>query len=162
VYKATIQTPIGFIQLCADDQALTSATFVEHYPDQTNNPNLLLEEAEAQLLAYLSGKLNVFDIPIAPRGSSFQNSVWNELLKIKYGDTRSYLEMAIALGDKKCIRAAAAANGKNPISIIIPCHRVIGSNGQLIGYAGGLWRKKWLLLHERSLSNSPSQYSLFP
>ena len=95
----------------------------------------------------------------AQRGTGFQQRVWNELLKIPYGKTISYRELAIRLGDEKCIRAAASANGQNNIAIAVPCHRVIGTDGSLTGYAGGLWRKKWLLDHEAKYSGRLSQGS---
>ena len=86
-----------------------------------------------------------FDLPLSPEGTGFQQKVWAELLKIPYGETITYMDMAVRLGDPKCIRAAGTANGKNPIAIIIPCHRVIGAGNKLTGYAGGIWRKKLLL-----------------
>ena len=108
-------------------------------------------------LKYFEGKRNQFDLNLNPAGTDFQKKVWNELLQIPYGKTCSYLDIAKRLGDPKSIRAAATANGKNPLWIVIPCHRVIGSDGSLTGYAGGLWRKKWLLDHE----NPVKQTSLF-
>lgn len=159
MYQAAIPTPIGILQLCADEHALLSAHFIEQ-PLQCSSPkNAVLEETINQVNAYLDGKLKRFNLPLGPQGTDFQKSVWQELLNIDFGNTRTYLEMAAYLGNTKCIRAAAAANGKNPISIIIPCHRVIGSNRQLVGYAGGLWRKKWLLQHE--YFHSPIANSLF-
>ncbi len=101
-----------------------------------------------QLKEYFNGELKCFDLPLQYAGTDFQKKVWTELRKIDFGKTISYLQMAKKLGDIKCIRAAASANGKNPFAIIVPCHRVIGSNGSLTGYAGGLWRKQWLLDHE--------------
>ena len=148
MYQAAIPTPIGILQLCADEHALLSAYFIEQPLQHASPQNALLEETIRQITAYWDGKLKRFDLPLAPQGTDFQKSVWQELLNIDFGNTRTYLEMAVCLGNSKCIRAAAAANGKNPISIIIPCHRVIGSNRQLVGYASGLWRKKWLLQHE--------------
>ena len=110
-----------------------------------------------QFEEYFEGKRTQFDLKLAPKGTEFQKKVWNQLQEIQYGKTMTYQQMANQLGDPKVIRAAASANGKNPISIVIPCHRVIGSDGSLTGYAGGLHRKKWLLEHE-----SPSnQQSLF-
>lgn len=159
MYQAAIQTPVGILQLTADENALISATFIENLPIPNLPQNPITTEAIGQIKAYLDGKLKVFDLPLSLTGTSFQNAVWNELQNIDFGNTRSYMEMAVRLGNKKCIRAAAAANGKNPISIIIPCHRVIGSDGKLVGYAGGLWRKKWLLQHE--CLHAPLAYSLF-
>ncbi|MCU0371019.1 MAG: methylated-DNA--[protein]-cysteine S-methyltransferase [Bacteroidales bacterium] len=101
-----------------------------------------------QLDEYFSRDRKTFDLPLDLHGTDFQRRVWNELLHIPYGKTVTYKELALKLGDIAAIRAVAAANGANPVSIIIPCHRVIGSDGSLTGYAGGLWRKKWLLEHE--------------
>jgi methylated-DNA-[protein]-cysteine S-methyltransferase len=103
----------------------------------------------------------VFNVPIKQEGTEFQQKVWNELLKIPYGKTVSYNFIAESLGDKKTIRAVGATNGKNQISILVPCHRVIGSDGSLTGYAGGLWRKKWLLNHEKEFSGEEKQMEMF-
>ena len=116
-----------------------------------------IQRVKKQFEEYFNGTRKTFDIPLSPEGTEFQKKVWTELLNIPYGETTTYQQMANKLGDPKVIRAAASANGKNPISIVIPCHRVIGSDGSLTGYAGGLHRKKWLLEHE---SPSPQQ-SLF-
>lgn len=107
-----------------------------------------LQDCVNQLDDYFNGKRQEFNLKLNPKGTNFQQSVWNELLHIPYGKTRSYLEQTKKLGDVKAIRAVASANGKNPIWIVVPCHRVIGSDGSLTGYAGGVWRKKWLLEHE--------------
>jgi methylated-DNA-[protein]-cysteine S-methyltransferase len=111
----------------------------------------MTSQAISQLNEYFSHKRRIFDLPLDLQGTPFQLRVWNELLSIPYGKTISYKELALQLGDAKAIRAAGTANGANPVSIIVPCHRVIGSDGSLIGYGGGLWRKKWLLEHESSL-----------
>jgi methylated-DNA-[protein]-cysteine S-methyltransferase len=110
-----------------------------------------------QLNDYFEGKRTEFDVLLNPQGTDFQKKVWNGLLQIPYGKTMSYLELSKQLGDVKAIRAVASANGKNPLWIIIPCHRVIGTDGSLTGYAGGLWRKKWLL----ELENPSPQQTLF-
>jgi len=106
-----------------------------------------------ELIQYFHGQRRSFDLPISQIGSTFQQKVWNELSGIPFGKTISYLELSRRLGDSKAIRAAAAANGRNNVAIIVPCHRVIGSNNKLVGYAGGLWRKKWLLDHEAKLAH---------
>ena len=116
-----------------------------------------LKEAVLQLKEYFEGKRTEFSFKINPAGTDFQQKVWQELLNIPFGKTCSYLELSKKLGDVKAIRAVASANGKNPLWIVVPCHRVIGSDGSLTGYAGGLWRKKWLLEHE----NPVKQESLF-
>jgi methylated-DNA-[protein]-cysteine S-methyltransferase len=105
----------------------------------------VLKEAAGQLAAYFGGELKAFDLPLAPEGTPFQRSVWDALLTIPYGETRSYLQMAILIGAPKAVRAVGAANGQNPIPIVIPCHRVIGSNGKLTGFGGGLPLKRQLL-----------------
>jgi methylated-DNA-[protein]-cysteine S-methyltransferase len=110
-----------------------------------------------QLQQYFEGSRTDFSLKLQPEGTPFQQEVWKELQNIPFGKTSTYLKQSLKLGNKKAIRAVASANGKNPIWIIIPCHRVIGTDGSLTGYAGGLWRKKWLLEHE----NPPKQTSLF-
>ena len=110
-----------------------------------------------QLDAYFNGTRKEFDLQLDPEGTDFQKRVWKELLNVPFGKTRTYLEQSKKLGDIKAIRAVASANGKNPIAIIIPCHRILGSDGSLTGYASGLWRKKWLLEHE----GMPRQGRLF-
>lgn len=144
--NAFITSPLGTIKVSATDGGITSALFTDENGVSDNHPHLLL--AAAQLDEYFANKRNTFDLPLAHEGTDFQMRVWNELLKLPFGKTTTYLAMAKQLGDEKVIRAAASANGKNPIAIIIPCHRVIGSDGKLTGYAGGLWRKEWLLKHE--------------
>ncbi len=144
--NAFITSPLGTINISATDEGITSVLFTDESGISDNHPHL--RQAIAQLDEYFTNKRNTFDLPLAPEGTDFQKRVWNELLAIPFGKTTTYLTMAKRLGDEKVIRAAASANGKNPIAIIIPCHRVIGSDGKLTGYAGGLWRKEWLLKHE--------------
>lgn len=156
--QTSFATPIGTMKLEMDQGAIKLLEFTDD--ELAQEPKDLSQstlDAVAQLMAYFDGELTSFDLPIAPDGTEFQKKVWQELLKIPFGKTISYQEMANRLGDPLVIRAAASANGKNPIAIIIPCHRVIGSNGSLTGYAGGLHRKKWLLAHEQPLK----QTSLF-
>ena len=116
-----------------------------------------LQAAVKQLQEYFNSQRTDFTFKLNPKGTDFQQKVWNALLDIPFGKTRTYLEQSKFLGDPKAIRAVASANGKNPLWIVVPCHRVIGSDGSLTGYAGGLWRKKWLLEHE----NPSPQHSLF-
>jgi len=144
--SAVIKTPLGFAELIGDEQGLASITVFEERTTTLVPP--LLEDATYQLTEYFEGKRKEFDLKLNPKGTEFQKRVWEALLTISYGKTTSYLELSKTLGDVKAIRAVAAANGKNPLWIVVPCHRVIGSNGDLIGYAGGLHRKKWLLAHE--------------
>jgi methylated-DNA-[protein]-cysteine S-methyltransferase len=144
------ESPIGLIELVGTDSALTSLIFVEQPLDvPTSHP--YLDQVIGQLDQYFKGERRTFDLNLGFEGTPFQKQVWNQLLTIPYGQTASYLDIAKALGDAKATRAVGAANGSNPISIIVPCHRIIGSNGKLTGYGGGLWRKEWLLKHEGSL-----------
>jgi len=154
---AYISTPLGSTKLEGDENGLSSITVLEmDEPESIIIPEVLVDAAY-QLNEYFKGERQNFDLLINPEGTEFQKKVWNSLLEIPYGKTMSYLGLSKKLGDVKAIRAVASANGKNPLWIIIPCHRVIGSDGSLTGYAGGLHRKKWLLNHE-----SPSkQQSLF-
>jgi len=154
---AYISTPLGSTKLEGDENGLSSITVLEmDEPESKIIPEVLVDAAY-QLNEYFKGERQNFDLLINPEGTEFQKKVWNSLLEIPYGKTMSYLGLSKKLGDVKAIRAVASANGKNPLWIIIPCHRVIGSDGSLTGYAGGLHRKKWLLNHE-----SPSkQQSLF-
>ncbi|MBL6446828.1 methylated-DNA--[protein]-cysteine S-methyltransferase [Fulvivirga sp. 29W222] len=144
---AVYQSPIGGIKISVDNAAITEACFTE---DNRNDysENALINQCINEMDAYFQGNLKQFSIPIKLTGTDFQNRVWSELLKIPFGKTISYSELAIRLGDLKCIRAAGTANGKNKIPIIVPCHRVIGKDGSLVGFAGGLEKKEWLLKHE--------------
>ncbi len=156
--EAVIETPLGWAKIEGDLEGLRSISILDQKPLEINEIPELLEDAAYQLREYFEGSRQQFDLELNPQGTEFQLRVWEELKSIPYGKQISYLELSKKLGDVKAIRAVAAANGKNPLWIIIPCHRVIGSNGDLVGYAGGLHRKKWLLNHE-----SPAkQGSLFP
>ena len=156
--EAVIETPLGWAKIEGDLEGLRSLSILDQKPLEINEVPELLEDAAYQLKEYFEGTRKVFDLDLNPQGTEFQLRVWNELKTIPYGKQVSYLELSKKLGDVKAIRAVAAANGKNPLWIIIPCHRVIGSNGDLVGYAGGLHRKKWLLNHE----SQAKQGSLFP
>ena len=155
IYYSYIDTPSGELEISVDDIGLTSVLFVNTnkrtlIKKETHSHPLLLE-TEKQLNAYFNNTLTTFDLPLSLNGTVFQKRVWAQLITIPFGKTISYLELAKLLGDEKCIRAAASANGKNPISIIIPCHRVIGSNGTLVGYSGNIERKIFLLKHEGNI-----------
>ena len=119
-------------------------------PDFTSTTNKVLQDCADQLDEYFQGVRFAFDLPLTPAGTSFQQRVWSALAAIPYGEVISYIELSRRIGDAKAVRAVGSANGKNPIAILIPCHRVIGANGKLTGYAGELWRKEWLLKHELS------------
>ncbi len=156
--KYYLNTEIGALEISGDDHGLKSVLFV-NTPGKidTNEIPEALKEAVSQLTDYFNGTRTHFTLKLSPEGTDFQKRVWEHLQEIPFGKTSTYQQMANQLGDPKVIRAAASANGKNPISIIIPCHRVIGSDGSLTGYAGGLHRKKWLLEFE----NPSPQQSLF-
>src|SRR3989339_899654 len=160
IFKTFYNSPIGLIEISGTENSISSLYFIdqEFNPDLKSNP--YIEKCVEQLDEYFNGKRKIFELNIQPEGSIFQKKVWNELLKIPFGETRSYMEITKLLGDLKAIRAVANANGQNKISIIIPCHRVIGSDGSLTGYGGGLWRKKWLLEHEQNFSNTEKQLEL--
>lgn len=158
VAVAYIDTPLGTLEINGDENGLASVLFVDKdHQEVSKIIPVELQKTVRQIREYFEGKRTEFTLKLAPQGTDFQKRVWNELLKIPFGKTVSYQYIANQLGDPKVIRAAASANGKNPISIIIPCHRVIGKDGSLTGYAGGLQRKKWLLEHE----NPSTQKSLF-
>ena len=160
-FYGVVGTDLGKILLSFNqEKELIAAHFTEDHesvPIKTHHKVNEIATAILQFKEYFDGTRETFSIPLKPEGTDFQKRVWNELAKIPFGKTVSYQEVANRLGDPKVIRAAASANGKNPISIIIPCHRVIGSDGSLTGYAGGLHRKKWLLAHESPVK----QTSLF-
>lgn len=140
-------SPIGTLEITGDEEGISQVFFLDESPSvQASNP--ILDECVKQLGEYFENKRTEFDLRLNPEGSDFQKSVWKELQSIPFGKTISYMDMAKRLGDPKVIRAAGTANGRNPIAIIIPCHRVIGTDGSLTGYAGGLRRKQWLLEHE--------------
>lgn len=151
------KTPIGTSKITGNIDGIQSIVFIEEDMETSKSIPLFLRSCVIQLEEYFNGVRTEFDLKLNPNGTDFQNSVWDELKNIPYGKTRSYMEQTKKLGNLKAIRAVASANGKNQISIVIPCHRVIGSDGSLTGYAGGLWRKKWLLEHE----NPNKQTSLF-
>jgi len=144
LYKTYYESPAGLIEIMANDTGVTSILFVKKRTGRSQN-NEHTAECARQLHDYFNKERKTFSVPLDLIGSDFQKRVWNELLNIPFGKTISYLQLAIKLGDKKCIRAAGTANGRNPVSIIVPCHRVIGSNGDLVGYGGGLDKKKFLL-----------------
>lgn len=144
---AIINTPLGNLKIEADDEFITSVLFIEE-GEEVGSDNELINKCANQLNEYFNGSRKEFDLPLYPNGTPFQQQVWEKLNKVIFGATKSYGDLAIELGDMKKVRAVGTANGANPIAIIIPCHRIIAGNGDLTGYAGGLWRKKWLLEHE--------------
>ncbi|HKJ41200.1 MAG TPA: methylated-DNA--[protein]-cysteine S-methyltransferase [Sunxiuqinia sp.] len=155
----TYQSPIGLIVTELNDNSISRMTFSEKIQETDLIDQSLKNEVRAQLEAYFNGKLFQFDLPLTPSGSNFQKDVWKNLQAIEYGQQLTYSELAIKLGDKNLVRAVGGANSRNPIAIVVPCHRVVGANNKLVGYAGGIWRKKWLLQHE--LNHRPVSNTLF-
>ena len=151
-----IKTPLGIAEIIGDENGISKIAVTVDGIISESIP-IVLQEAVNQLNDYFEGKRTEFDLKLNLIGTPFQRKVWKALTDIPFGKTKSYLEQAKILGDVKAIRAVASANGRNPLWIVLPCHRVIGTDGSLTGYAGGLWRKKWLLEHE----NPTAQQSLF-
>ncbi|MBT8323073.1 MAG: methylated-DNA--[protein]-cysteine S-methyltransferase [Eudoraea sp.] len=147
--STVLNTPLGWARIEGNSEGLTAVTILDEVPTTDEIVPEILEEAVYQLREYFEGKRREFTLKLNFSGTPFQKSVWKGLTHIPYGKTMSYLELSKQLGDPKAVRAVAAANAKNPFWIIVPCHRVVGSDGSLTGYAGGLHRKKWLLDHEQ-------------
>ena len=143
-----IKSPLGFTKIVGDDDGIASISILDSEEKETDIIPIELEDCVRQLNEYFEGIRTQFDLQLNPEGTEFQKNVWHLLQTIPYGKTISYLQLSQQLGDVKAIRAVANANGRNPLWIVIPCHRVIGSDGSLTGYAGGLHRKQWLLEHE--------------
>lgn len=154
---AFFKSPIGITRITGDDSGIAAISINNEDAAITSKIPIALQEAIEELHEYFDGKRTNFTFKINPKGTDFQLKVWQELLHIPFGKTVSYMDITKKIGDVKAIRAVASANGKNPLWIVVPCHRVIGADGSLTGYAGGLWRKKWLLEHE----NPPTQQRLF-
>lgn len=151
--KLDYKSPIGVIEIEGSEEAVTSIMFVES--DETintvnNETPKVLVNCSNQLDEYFKGERHVFTFPYSINGTEFQKMVWNALTTIPYAETGSYKDIAVIIKNDNAVRAVGTANGRNRLSIVIPCHRINGSNGKLTGYAGGLWRKEWLLQHERS------------
>ncbi|HEX4886799.1 MAG TPA: methylated-DNA--[protein]-cysteine S-methyltransferase [Luteibaculaceae bacterium] len=152
-----IDSPLGYIMLSASDKAITALDFVTD-PGQKQEANLITQRAADELKRYFQGELKSFTVPVKWNGTLFQQQIWRCVAEVPYGQTTSYMNIGKKIGNPKAIRAIGAANGKNPIPIMVPCHRVIGSDGSLVGYSGGLARKEWLLAHEARFGG---QQSLF-
>ncbi|MFZ3273642.1 MAG: methylated-DNA--[protein]-cysteine S-methyltransferase [Lutibacter sp.] len=151
------KTPIGTAKIVGDESGISAVTLIDETLETSAEIPKILQDCVQQLTEYFNGSRSKFDLKLNPQGTDFQKRVWAALLLVPYGKTLTYLQQSKQFGDVKAIRAVASANGKNPIWIVIPCHRIIGSDGSLTGYAGGIWRKKWLLEHE----NPSTQKSLF-
>ncbi|MFT2008463.1 methylated-DNA--[protein]-cysteine S-methyltransferase [Pontibacter sp. 13R65] len=160
VYTTSYHSPLGWIRITGTSQGIISVLFTEAEAPGTTELPACMQGCVNQLVQYFNGERQQFDLPLAPAGTAFQQQVWQHLQTIPYGKTASYLQVARATSGEKAIRAVGAANGKNPLCIVVPCHRVIGSDGSLTGYAGGLWRKEWLLRHEGVLKPE-QQLALF-
>ncbi|MEI2402013.1 methylated-DNA--[protein]-cysteine S-methyltransferase [Niallia taxi] len=150
-YMIDYQSPIGLVEITGTEEGVYSVLFTERdilqYPLLENTPKSLID-CYQQLDLYFKGELETFTFAYIVEGTDFQKNVWNTLPSISYGNTGSYKDIAAAIGNEKAVRAVGSTNGKNKLCIVLPCHRIIGSNGSLTGYAGGLWRKEWLLEHE--------------
>jgi methylated-DNA-[protein]-cysteine S-methyltransferase len=156
-----MDSPIGKIKIVGDSDAIKMVSFVEEEGEPTEGIlPLVVRNCKKQLTEYFNGKRKEFNLRLSPEGTNFQKEVWEVLLDIPFGVTSTYAKQSVKLGDLKKIRAVGSANGKNPISIIVPCHRVIGSDGSLTGYASGLHRKEWLLRHEKCMPGQ-NQTTLF-
>lgn len=155
LYYTYYQSPIGLLKITASNHVINAIVFVDEATALTEGSMLtpLLQQCIEQLIEYFNGVRRDFSLPIHQEGTTFQCTVWSELLNISFGKTISYLDLAKRLGNPKVIRAAASTNGKNNICIVVPCHRVVGNNNNLVGYSGGLPRKKWLLHHENKIAN---------
>lgn len=159
LFTTYYSSPVGVLKIQCSKEQVVLIHFVEEIgldDDQTE----LLKKTTVQLDEYFSGRRKDFDLPLGQKGSGFQENVWNHLVKIPFGKTISYLQLSKQIGDVKAIRAIASANGRNNLAIVVPCHRVIGSDAKLVGYAGGLWRKKWLLEHEAKVHSGIEQLTL--
>ncbi|WP_090126187.1 methylated-DNA--[protein]-cysteine S-methyltransferase [Lutibacter oricola] len=154
---AYYKTPIGTAKIDGSEAGISAITVIDDDIENSEEIPTCLQDCVTQLNEYFTENRTEFNLKLNPKGTEFQQKVWNALQKVSFGKTRTYLEQSKILGDVKAIRAVASANGKNPIWIVIPCHRIIGSDGSLTGYASGIWRKKWLLEHE----SGTKQQSLF-
>jgi len=152
-YLKSIESPVGRISIVTDETHLKSVTFSDEMIEASETQPEVLLRTVVQLNEYFEGTRTKFELDLSPDGTEFQRKVWQKLIDVPFGKTKSYREIAVELGSSLNTRAVGTANGKNPISIIIPCHRIIGQDGKLVGYAGGLDRKKWLLLHEAGHTN---------
>lgn len=166
IFITEIDTPLGKMTAGANAEGVCFLEFAEtknirHHKEFREGENRHLKKLRKEIKGYFSGRRKEFSVPVAAEGTEFQKKVWSELARIPFGSAVSYTGLAISLGNKGSVRAAANASARNQVAILIPCHRVIGENGRLTGYAGGLWRKKWLLDHEKKHSGQPVELQLF-
>lgn len=170
-FRLHMESPIGWIEIFGSDNFIHAIHFVDDCLRRANgssrlaarkvNPTDILEECKLQLEEYFKGVRTSFDFPYEAEGTEFQKKVWDHVLRIPFGETKSYGDVAREIGNKNIMRAVGMANGKNPLSIVIPCHRVLGANNKLVGYGGGLERKDWLLKHEMKVSGIEHQMDIF-
>jgi len=160
LFVSYMDTPVGLIKVIADPENVVSVIYPGRRSDD-EDPNELTKNCVSQLQEYFAGSRKVFDIPIRAKGSEFQVRVWEELMAVPFGTCTTYVDLARKLGDTKFTRAVGLANARNRINILVPCHRVISRDGRLTGYSGGLWRKGWLLKHERMVAGLTHQLDLF-
>lgn len=158
MYASKLDTPIGTIIIEATEQAVTYIGFRNDAPEGLTNT--ISEQAKLQLQEYFEGRRLTFQFPMDQKGTDFQKKVWTELIQVQAGNPISYTALSRRMGTPLAIRAIASANGKNNLMVVVPCHRIVGANGELVGYAGGLWRKKWLLEHEAKMTGT-GQVSIF-
>ncbi len=149
VFKALFRSPIGFLEVVGTEEGIVSIEFSDGRAVPAGPPAPCLKECFRQLEEYFDGRRRAFSLRLDLRGTPFQKRVWDELLKVPFGRTVAYRDVAAALGNSRATRAVGGANHRNPVSIVVPCHRVVGADGGLTGYGGGLWRKEWLLAHEK-------------
>ncbi len=151
MYQAYYKSELGWIEVKGDESGISSILFVEQNQEDVSHP--IVEQCIVELDEYFHKKRTEFTVPLQANGTPFQKQVWNALCSVPYGKSASYLDIAEKIGNPKAVRAIGGANSRNPLSIIVPCHRIIGKSGKLVGYEGGLWRKEWLLKHEGFLDN---------
>ena len=149
-FSTYYHSPVGQLRICGTTDYISEISFQDsqHLPESSKELPPMIIQCVEQLIQYFNGERRVFEFPINQEGTPFQQETWNLLMGIPYAKTISYIQLAIRTGDPKATRAVANANGKNHVAIVVPCHRVIGANNELVGYGGGLWRKRWLLAHE--------------
>jgi methylated-DNA-[protein]-cysteine S-methyltransferase len=148
-----LHSPVGWLRIAGDESGVNEAQFEDKRTGDDTHASSVVLRARDELAAYFAGELREFNVKLAPEGTAFQRQVWDLLTGIPFGDTRTYLQLALRMGKAEYTRAVGTANGANPVAVIIPCHRVIGADCKLTGYAGGIHRKEWLLAHEARLAN---------
>ncbi|MCP5463949.1 MAG: methylated-DNA--[protein]-cysteine S-methyltransferase [Deltaproteobacteria bacterium] len=155
-FHFNLKTPIGFVWVSGDQNAVHRIELLDERGPQSKTLSLVLQKAKKQIQEYFKGERLVFDVPVALNGTDFQNKVWKALQRIPCGQTKSYGDIARGIKNDKACRAVGLANNKNKIPLLVPCHRVVGANGDLTGFACGLWRKEWLLNHEQKIAQKQS------